>query len=85
MVTITIDGRSLSVPERTTILDAARIAGIRIPTLCYMKNLNEIGACRVCVVEVEGYDRLMTACNNTVADGMVIRTNSKKARSLITP
>lgn len=81
MVTITIDGRSLSVPERTTILDAARIAGIRIPTLCYMKNLNEIGACRVCVVEVEGYDRLMTACNNTVADGMVIRTNSKKALS----
>ncbi len=80
MVNITIDGINLSVPEKTTILDAASQAGVHIPTLCYMKELNEIGACRVCVVEVEGYERLFTACNNTVAEGMVIHTNSKKAR-----
>ena len=81
MVKVTIDGRTIEVPEKTTILDAASQAGVHIPTLCYMKELNEIGACRVCVVEVEGYDRLFTACNNTVADGMVIRTNSRKARN----
>ncbi|MGI6117486.1 MAG: NADH-dependent [FeFe] hydrogenase, group A6 [Bilifractor sp.] len=79
MVNVTIDGKKVSVPERTTILDAARTAGIQIPTLCFLKDINEIGACRVCVVEVEGYDRLFTACNNTVDEGMVIHTNSKKA------
>ena len=80
MVNVTIDGKMIQVPEGTRILDAALAAGIQIPTLCYMKELNEIGACRVCVVEAEGYDRLLTACNNNVTDGMVIRTNSKKAR-----
>ena len=79
MVTVTIDNKTVTVPESTTILDAARAAGIQIPTLCYWKGLNEIGACRVCVVEVEGYDRLFTACNNKVDDGMVIHTNSAKA------
>ena len=79
-VTVTIDGVVLQVPERTTILKAAKLAGIHIPTLCYWEGLNEIGACRVCVVEVEGYDRLLTACNNAVSDGMVIHTNSAKAR-----
>ena len=81
MVNVTIDGRELQVPEGTTILDAAKLAGIHIPTLCFMKDLNEIGACRVCVVEVEGYARLFTACNNPVAEGMVIRTNTKKVRN----
>ncbi len=80
MVKVTIDGKTISVPERTTILEAAAAAGIKIPTLCYLKDINEIGACRVCVVEVEGYDRLMTSCNNAVKDGMVIHTNSRKAR-----
>ena len=80
MVNVTIDGIDIQVQERTTILDAARQAGIMIPTLCYWPELNEIGACRVCVVEVEGFDRLFTACNNTVDEGMVIHTNSKKAR-----
>ena len=81
MVNVTIDGVNLSVPERTTILDAAAAAGIKIPTLCYSRKLNEIGACRVCLVEVEGYERLLTACNNTVDEGMVIHTNSRKART----
>ncbi|MGN8818297.1 [FeFe] hydrogenase, group A [Oribacterium sp. HCP28S3_H8] len=80
MVKCTIDGKVIEVPERTTILNAAAAAGIHIPTLCFLKEINEIAACRVCVVEVEGYDRLMTACNNTVSEGMVIRTNSRKAR-----
>ena len=79
MVNVTIDGKKIQVPERTRILDAARMAGVRIPTLCYWEGLNEIGACRVCVVEVEGYNKLFTACNNTVDEGMVIHTNSKKA------
>lgn len=79
-VRVFIDGHHYLVPERTTILEAARLAGIKIPTLCYYKGLNEIGACRVCMVEVEGYDRLFTACNNTVDDNMVIWTNSQKVR-----
>ena len=79
MVNVTIDGKTIQVPERTRILDAARMAGVNIPTLCYWEGLNEIGACRVCVVEVEGYNKLFTACNNTVDEGMVIHTNSAKA------
>ena len=80
MVNVTIDGKKVQVPEKTTILKAAAESGVRIPTLCHWEGLNEIGACRVCVVEVEGYDQLVTACNNTVDEGMVIRTNSRKAR-----
>ena len=80
MVNCTIDGKKVCVPEHTTILDAAKEVGIHIPTLCYFKDLNEIGACRVCVVEVEGDDRLHAACNSPVLEGMVVRTNSKKAR-----
>ena len=81
MVKVTIDGREVEVEEHTSILDAAAKAGIRIPTLCYLKELNEIGSCRVCVVEVEGIDQLVAACNNYVLDGMVVRTNSPKVRT----
>ena len=80
MVNCTINGKKVCVPENTTILDAAKEVGITIPTLCYFKNLNEIGACRVCVVEVEGDERLHAACNSPVLPGMVVHTNSKKAR-----
>lgn len=80
MVKLTIDSREVEVAEHTTILDAARSAGIEIPTLCYLRELNEIGACRVCVVEIEGIDQLVAACNNYVLDGMVVRTNSPKVR-----
>lgn len=80
MVNLTIDGKKVSVPENTSILNAAASAGIKIPTLCYWKDLNEVGACRVCVVEVEGRDKLFASCNNVVEEGMVIRTNSKKVR-----
>ena len=80
-VHLIIDDHEVDVPEHTTILDAAAQAGVRIPTLCYLRDLNEVGACRVCVVEVEGIDQLVAACNNYVLDGMVVRTNSAKARA----
>lgn len=85
MVSLTIDNKKIEVPEGTTILEAAKMCGISIPHLCYLKGINEIGACRVCVVEVEGLNRLVTACNNEVQDGMVVHTNSPKvleARSI---
>ena len=63
MVNLTIDGKQVQVKENTTILEAARAAGIHVPSLCYLKDINEIGACRVCVVEVEGVDKLISSCN----------------------
>ncbi|MBR1701734.1 MAG: formate dehydrogenase subunit alpha [Lachnospiraceae bacterium] len=78
IVTITIDGVQLSVDGSLTILEAAQKAGIRIPTLCYLKDVNEIGACKMCVVEVEGKDNLVTSCNTKVKEGMVISTMSEK-------
>ena len=81
MVNITINGMKLTVQEGTTILNAARDAGIEIPHLCYWEDLNEIGACRVCVVEVAGLEKLVPACNTPVEEGMEIMTNSPKARS----
>ena len=80
MVNLSINGRAVCVPDGSTILQAAQKAGIHIPTLCHLKNLNEIGACRVCVVEVEGYDRLMAACNTKVSEGMVVHTDSTRPR-----
>ena len=80
MVNLTIDGQNVTVPENTTILTAAELVKIPIPKLCYLKDLNEIAACRVCVVELEGADRLITSCNNVVEEGMVIYTNSPKVR-----
>ncbi|MBQ3401039.1 MAG: iron hydrogenase small subunit [Lachnospiraceae bacterium] len=81
MVKLTIDGREAIVPEGTTILEAAASIGIRIPTLCYLKDINEISACRICVVEVENFERLVTACTEKVSEGMVVFTNSRRARS----
>jgi formate dehydrogenase major subunit len=78
MVKITIDGVELSVDENLTILEAAQSAEIRIPTLCYLKDVNEIGACKMCVVEVEGRNNLVTSCNTKVKDGMVINTKSDR-------
>jgi len=80
MVKLTIDKIPVEVPENTTILDAARMNGINIPSLCYLKDINEIAACRVCVVEVEGIEQLVSSCNNHVKEGMVIHTNSPKVR-----
>ena len=81
MVKITINGAAVEVQEGATILEAAKAAGYPIPSLCYWKGLNEIGACRVCVVEVEGVNRLVTACDEPVHDGMVVYTNSPRVRA----
>ena len=81
MVKITINGAAVEVQEGATILEAAKASGFPIPSLCYWKGLNEIGACRVCVVEVEGVDRLVTACDEPVHDGMVVYTNSPRVRA----
>ena len=78
MVNLTIDGKAVSVPAGTTILEAARQVGVHIPTLCYLKDLNEIAACRVCVVEVEGNEKLNAACNTAVEEGMVVHTASPR-------
>lgn len=80
MVKLTIDQRQIEVPEGSTIMDAANLAGIPIPKLCFLKEINEIGACRVCVVEIEGKEKLVTSCNNLVEEGMVVYTNSPKVR-----
>ena len=80
MVNFKINGRELSAPEDTTILAAAEKAGIPIPHLCYLKDINEIAACRMCVVEIEGTDRLVPACNTRLLEGMVIQTNSPRVR-----
>ena len=75
-----IDGKQISVKENTTIMEAAALNGIPIPKLCYLKGINEIAACRVCVVELEGKEKLITSCNNVAEEGMVIYTNSPKVR-----
>ena len=82
MVNLKIDGIDVCVPEGTTIMKAAASVGIMIPHLCYLEGINEIGACRVCVVEILGRIKLVTACNSPVEEGMVIFTNSKKVRSV---
>ncbi|MGQ9785908.1 MAG: 2Fe-2S iron-sulfur cluster-binding protein, partial [Anaerolineae bacterium] len=75
-VELTINGRQVTVSEGVTILEAARQAGIHIPTLCYHPDLSGVGACRLCVVEVEGARNLQTACTTPVAAGMVVHTDS---------
>ncbi|NLA84048.1 MAG: 2Fe-2S iron-sulfur cluster binding domain-containing protein [Clostridiales bacterium] len=80
MVTLTIDGVRLEVPKGTTILEAARSANIKIPTLCYLKGVNEIGACRMCLVAVKGARNLQASCVYPVADGMEVRTNTPVVR-----
>ena len=80
MLNVTVNGIAVSVPKGSTILEAARKAGVEIPTLCYMKEKNEIGACRICVVEATGARGLVTACVYPVTEGMAISTNTAKVR-----
>lgn len=75
-VNVKINGISVSVPAGSTILEAAHIAGIKIPTLCFLKEINEIGACRMCVVEVKGARNLVAACVHPVSEGMEVLTNT---------
>ncbi len=80
MVNIKINNMPLSAPKGISILEAARMAGIEIPTLCYLKKINEIGACRICMVEVKGARSLVTACVYPVNEGMEIFTNTERVR-----
>ena len=81
MVTLTIDNQKVTVPEGTTILEAARKVGIQIPSLCAMPEINHTpGACRVCVVEVERSRTLVASCVYPVAEGMKVKTNSERVR-----
>lgn len=79
-VNIKINGRDISVPSSYTVLMAAKEANIHIPTLCYLKDLNEIGACRMCVVEIKGARALQAACVYPVSEGLEVYTNSPKVR-----
>ena len=79
MINLTIDGVQVSVPAGSTVLEAARKANIHIPTLCYLKDVNQIGACRVCVVDV-GARALQAACVYPVSEGMVVKTNTPAVR-----
>ncbi len=80
MITLTIDGREVKVAEGTNLVEAAKKAGIEIPTYCYHPALRVVGQCRVCFVEVEGMPRLVTACSTRAADGMVVHTDNERVR-----
>ncbi len=76
LITLTIDGQKVKAKEGTTILQAAKQAGIDIPTLCFLKDINEVGDCRMCIVEVEGRRGFATSCIQTVEEGMVVHTHT---------
>ncbi len=80
-VKVKVNGREIEVPSNYTVLEAARAANVNIPTLCYLKDINQIGACRVCLTEVTGARGMVAACVYPVADGMEIKTNTEKVRA----
>lgn len=83
MINILLNGHPCTAPEGATILEAARLNAVHIPHLCYLKDINEIGACRLCSVEVEGLDKLIPACDNVVREGMVIRTDTPRVNEAV--
>jgi bidirectional [NiFe] hydrogenase diaphorase subunit len=78
--TLTIDGKQISAAEGASLLQAAEEAGIRIPTLCHMEGIYDVGACRLCLVEVAGVPKLLPACTTRVAEGMEVSTDSERLR-----
>ncbi|KUO63351.1 MAG: ferredoxin [Gracilibacter sp. BRH_c7a] len=80
MINLTINGKSVSVPEGVTILEAAKQNNIYIPNLCYLEGVHKFGSCRLCVVEVEGARTLQASCMVPAREGMVVRTNTEKTR-----
>ena len=78
--TLTIDGKQISASEGATLLQAAEEAGIKIPTLCHMEGVSDVGACRLCLVEVAGVNKLLPACTTKVAEGMDVKTDSERLR-----
>jgi iron-only hydrogenase group A len=80
MAILTVDNMKVEVPAGTSVLDACRQAGARVPTLCYLKGVQSIGACRVCLVEIEGARTLVASCSQPAADGMVVKTSTPRVR-----
>ncbi|MEN6372247.1 MAG: NADH-quinone oxidoreductase subunit NuoG [Armatimonadota bacterium] len=81
-VTLTIDGQQITVPKDTLVLDAAKMLGIDIPVFCYHHKLEPVGACRQCLVDIEGFRKPQVSCSTKVADGMVVRTNTPEVREM---
>ena len=82
MIRLTIDDKEIEVEPGKTVLEAALQAGIYIPNLCYHPDLPPVGACRLCIVEIEGMKGTPTACTTTVKEGMVVHTNTPKVQEL---
>ncbi|MFZ6008166.1 MAG: molybdopterin-dependent oxidoreductase [Nitrospirota bacterium] len=82
MVNLKIDGKEIKAPEGTNLIDAAELGGIHIPNLCYLKGLKGIGACRLCLVEIEGMKAPMIACTTRVKEGMVVNTKTEKVQEV---
>jgi NADH dehydrogenase/NADH:ubiquinone oxidoreductase subunit G len=80
MINLTIDNKAISVEEGTTVLEACKQTGISIPTLCYLEKVQAIGACRVCLVEVQGVKDLVASCVMPVSEKMVVQTNNRRVR-----
>src|SRR4030088_3756163 len=81
MISFTIDGREVSAPENAMLVDAAKYGDVEIPVFCYEPKLgNPVGACRMCLVEIEGIPKLQTSCSTPVKDGMVVHTQSRRVR-----
>ena len=78
--TLTIDGKQVSADENTTVLEAATDAGIKIPTLCHLDGVYDVGACRLCLIEVAGIPKLLPACTTKVTEGMEVKTDSERLR-----
>jgi predicted molibdopterin-dependent oxidoreductase YjgC len=78
LINVTIDGRSVSAPEGSTILEACRRQGIEVPTLCYLENLTPVNTCRVCMVEVEGSRTLVPSCSREISEGLDVRTDTER-------
>ena len=81
MINLTINGKQYQAPDESTILQACQYNGVHVPTLCYQEGIHQFGACRICVVEVEGAKTLQASCMVPARDGMVIKTNSKRVQS----
>ena len=82
LVKLKIDGKEVEAPAGINLIDAAELAGIHIPNLCYLKGMKGIGACRLCLVEVEGLKAPVIACNTKVKEGLVVTTKTEKIQEV---
>ena len=80
MINLTIDNKPFAVEKGTTVLKACQLAGVNIPTLCYLEKIQEIGACRVCLVEIDGIKDLVASCVMPVSEDMKVHTNNRRVR-----